>query len=108
VQDTKLIETILGIQMPGAFSRVALDTTGERDVRKQEHRGFQRAGTKHLWLFSDRPSCRILRHAAGVEPQSRTGLGDQRSAPHAVDLPARGGHGFFSQALIRGQHFCLW
>jgi transposase len=30
VQDTKLFETILGIQTPWRISRVALDTTGER------------------------------------------------------------------------------
>src|SRR5687768_10684176 len=57
-QDTKLFETILGIQMPWRISRVALDTTGERDVRKQAHRGFLRAGTKYLWLFSEAQSRR--------------------------------------------------
>ncbi len=30
MQDTKLFETILGIQAPWRISRVALDTTGER------------------------------------------------------------------------------
>jgi hypothetical protein len=58
VQDTKLFETILGMQMPWRISRVALDTTGERDVRKREHRGFLRAGTKYLWLFSEAQSRR--------------------------------------------------
>jgi transposase len=37
VQDTKLFETILGIQSPWRISRVALDTTGERVDLWAEH-----------------------------------------------------------------------
>jgi transposase len=37
VQDTKLFETILGIQTPWRISRVALDTTGERVDLWAEH-----------------------------------------------------------------------
>jgi transposase len=37
VQDTKLFETILGIQAPWRISRVALDTTGERVDLWAEH-----------------------------------------------------------------------
>ena len=37
MQDTKLFETILGIQTPWRISRVALDTTGERVDLWAEH-----------------------------------------------------------------------
>lgn len=37
MQDTKLFETILGIQTPWRISRVALDTTGERVEPWAEH-----------------------------------------------------------------------
>ena len=39
MQDTKLFETILGIQAPWRISRVALDTTGERVDLWAEHGG---------------------------------------------------------------------
>jgi hypothetical protein len=37
VQDTKLFETILGIQAPWHIARVALDTSGERVDLSAEH-----------------------------------------------------------------------
>ena len=37
MQDTKLFETILGMQTPWRLSRVALDTTGERVDLWAEH-----------------------------------------------------------------------
>jgi hypothetical protein len=37
LQDTKLFETILGLQAPWSISRVALETTGERVDLWAEH-----------------------------------------------------------------------
>lgn len=47
MQDTKLFETILGLQAPWHIARVALDTSGERVDLWVEHAADARGGPAH-------------------------------------------------------------
>ena len=61
MQDTKPVETILGIQTPWRLSRVALDTTGERVDLWAEHADTRPACQQQLPCH-DHAEERVWRH----------------------------------------------
>jgi transposase len=65
VQDTKLFETILGIQAPWGISRVALDTSGERVDLWATHADDTRRpcpACQHVLPCRDHAEERVWRH----------------------------------------------